>query len=299
MEDTRPAQVTAAAEAIRRREAGQTRITKVAVPLFGLIMAVSAVIAAVSAPVPPAGIAVMAVSALVYLMSYSCLVSGWTIGMIPQAGIGAYFFVLAALLPAVGGSPVIIRVLFGLFFAAAGAVVLFVLGVLAVMLFSSFSPADRGEYTLMVLGCKLKNGRPGRMLRRRLHKAAEQLKKYPDLLCVVSGGRAPDQPRAEAEAMADHLLELGIDRERIMVEKLSSTTYENFLFTGELLRQKNLPARVGVVTDRFHQFRSGRIARSAGMDSFPVSCTTVWYLSVQFWMRDVLCIAERIIRGHW
>jgi len=57
--------------------------------------------------------------------------------------------------------------------------------------------------------------------------------------------------------------------------------------------------RAGVVTDRFHQFRSGRIARTARMDSFPVSCGTAWYFSVQFWMRDMLCITERLIRGHW
>ncbi len=296
------AQVTAAAEAIRRREDGQKRITKIVVPLFGLVMIGAEVLAGCSSvQTTAAETAVMVMSALFYLMSYSSLINAtWTIGMIPQAGIGAYFFVLAALFPWLAQcESIAVRVLFGLLFAAAGTVVLFVLCVLAVMLVGSISPAHRGEYTLMVLGCKLKNGRPGRMLRRRLRKAVSELVKHPEIKCVVSGGRAPDQPCAEAEAMADSLVEMGIQRERIIVEKLSSTTYENFLFTGEILRRAGVPARVGVVTDRFHQFRSGRIARSADMDSFPISCSTVWYLSVQFWMRDVLCIAERIIRGHW
>jgi len=301
MNDER-AQVTAAAEAIRRREDGQKRITKIMVPLFGLVMIAAAVFAGFGAvQSSTTEVMVMVGSALFYLMSYSSLINAtWTIGMIPQAGVGAYFFVLAALLPWLTQcESVVLRILFALLFAAAGTVVLFVLCVLVVMLIGSISPANRGEYTLMVLGCKLKNGRPGRMLRRRLRKAAAELKKNPEIKCVVSGGRAPDQPCAEAEAMAESLVEMSVERDRIIVEKLSSTTYENFLFTGEILRKEQIPARVGVVTDRFHQFRSGRIARSAKMDSFPISCSTVWYLSVQFWMRDVLCIAERIIRGHW
>jgi|GEM_PF-791801 len=293
--------VTAAAEAIRHRELRQQRITMAVVPALGVLMALSAAAAALSVSPSAFGIAIMTLSGIFYLMSYSCLISSqWTIGMIPQAGIGAYFFILSALLPTVTSCEhEWVKAVFGLVSAAAGIPVAFILCVLTVMLFGSFSPSDRGEYTLLVLGCKLKDGKPGRMLRRRVQKAAHEMKKDPCRMCVLSGGRAPDQPCAEAEAMADYLVELGVDKGRIIKESLSSTTYENFLFSGKLLENNKLPRRVGVVTDRFHQFRSGRIARSAGMESFPVSCSTVWYLAVQFWMRDVLCIAERLIKGHW
>ena len=238
---------------------------------------------------------------LLFPYSYSTLIYGkWTIGMIPQAGIGGYFFILAALWPAICSmEPVWLRAAVWVLFCAAGAVVLFFIALLLVMLVGSVSPGARGNYTLMVLGCKLKDGKPGRMLRRRLEKAARELHSDKELVCIVSGGRAPDQQYAEAEAMELYLIEKGISPDRIIVEKLSSTTYENFLFGAEILEQKGLSPRVGVVTDRFHQFRSGRIARSAGIDSFPVSCSTLWYLAVQFWMRDALCIVERLIKGHW
>ncbi|MBE6759251.1 MAG: YdcF family protein [Ruminococcaceae bacterium] len=292
--------VTEAAQAIKRREDGQKRITKIAVPLLGVIMAVSAVTGCCMIPVSGWRLAVMIASAAFYLLSCSSLVSTWTIGMIPQAGIGAYFFCAAALLPPVAQyGPLWLKIAAGIVFGAAGVIVLYIFSVLAVMLFGSIAPRARGEYTLLVLGSKLKNGKPGRMLRRRLDKAASELKKHPGLMCVVTGGRAPDQPCAEADAMREYLLEKGVDAERVIVENLSSTTYENFLFSRKIIEEKGLPVRAGVVTDRFHQFRSGRIARTARMDSFPVSCGTAWYFSVQFWMRDMLCITERLIRGHW
>ncbi len=293
--------VTSGAEAIKKREDGQKRIAKIAVPVFGVLMLAAGI--AGTAFLQPSGarLLLMSASALFYVLSYSTLLCGqWTIGMIPQAGIGAYFFTLAALAPAVMSIDVPwLKTAVWIIFALFGIPVLFFLVSIAVMAVGARSPRDRGEYTLMVLGCKLKEGRPGRMLRRRLNKAAEELERDNTLMCVVSGGRAPDQTLAEAEAMAEYLRERGIAPERIIVEKMSSTTYENFLFSKNLLEQYDLPRRVGVVTDRFHQFRSGRIARTAGIESFPVGCRTAWYLAVQFWMRDVLCIIERMIRGHW
>ena len=293
--------VTEAAEAIRLRENRQKHMAKIILPAVGILMLLAAL--AGFALQQPSGIRLwtMILSGVFYMMSYSTLLCGqWTVGMIPQAGIGACFFALAALFPLMqSGEPVWLRIILIALFAAAGAAVAFVFVTLAVMLAGSCTPRERGRYTLMVLGCKLKNGKPGRMLRRRLKKAVRELERDSSLSCVVTGGRAPDQLCAEAEAMAEYLFDAGISRERVMAEVLSSTTYENFLFSGEILAESGLPLRVGVVTDRFHQFRSGRIARTAGIDSFPISCRTAWYLAVQFWMRDVLCIVERIIRGHW
>ena len=297
---TEHTQVTEAMLAITRREAGHKRLARLALPLLGIIMVIAGAVGLQHGQLSPVRTAALLLSGAFYLLSYSTLICGqWTIGMIPQAGIGAYFFSLAALWPVIRGLPVVWQTAAWGVLGIIGIIVLFFLGLLMIMLVGSIAPRNRGEYTLMVLGCKLKNGRPGRMLRRRLDKAIRELNSDRRLLCVVSGGRAPDQPCAEAEAMAAYLTEKGIAQERIIVEKLSSTTYENFLFSRELLERSGLPVRVGVVTDRFHQFRSGRIARTAGMDSFPVSCRTVWYLAVQFWMRDALCIVERLIKGHW
>ncbi len=294
-------EITAAAQAISRREASHKKMARMALPALGVVMALAGIIGLPGSALSPIRLASLCLSGLFYLLSYSTLICGqWTIGMIPQAGIGAYFFALAALWPALcPPSPVWLRVILWIVFGGAGAVVLFFLALLVIMFFGSLPPKSRGEYTLMVLGCKLKNGKPGRMLRRRLNKAVRELERDPELMCVVTGGRAPDQQLAEAQAMESYLLEHGISRERIIAETLSSTTYENFLFSRRLLEERGLPSRAGVVTDRFHQFRSGRIARTAGMDSFPISCRTAWYLAVQFWMRDALCIVERLMTGHW
>lgn len=300
MMHTEHTEITAAMEAITRRETGHKRMARVILPLLGIVMIAVGIVGLGVRELLGLRLTALMLSGLFYILSYSTLICGqWTIGMIPQAGIGAYFFILAALWPVVCALPGMWQWAAWAVFSLAGSAVLFFIGILIVMFVGSVPPRHRGEYTLMILGCKLKNGRPGRMLRRRLDKAVSELERHGGIMCVVSGGRAPDQPLAEAEAMAAYLTEKGIAPERIIVEKLSSTTYENFLFSKELLTERGLPCRVGVVSDRFHQFRSGRIARTAQMDSFPVSCRTAWYLAVQFWMRDALCILERIIKGHW
>lgn len=295
-------QVTEAMLSVTRREAAHRRIARIALPLFGVLMVAACVIGLQFGSLSPFRLFLLCLSGLFYLLSYSSLIRlQWSVGMIPQAGIGAYFFVLAALWNIMTSRTVPTAVLVPLWIvmAAAGLVVIFLLVLLAVMLFGSLPPMSRGSYTVIVLGCKLKNGRPGRMLRRRLNRAVSELNRHPDVMCIVSGGRAPDQPCAEADAMFEYLTAAGIDGSRILVEPLSSTTYENFLFSSELLSERNLPRRLGVVSDRFHQFRAGRIARTAGIDSFPISCCTAWYVAIQFWMRDALCIVERLIKGHW
>ena len=60
----------------------------------------------------------------------------------------------------------------------------------------------------------------------------------------MSGGQGPDEDRTEASVMHDYLEQHGIDATRIIIEDQSTSTYENLVFSKELLPKetKKLPS---------------------------------------------------------
>ena len=69
-----------------------------------------------------------------------------------------------------------------------------------------------------------------------------------------------------AEKMADHRFR-GVDLHlpRVVAERRSTSTEENFTFARELLRQRGLDAdTVAYATNAFHCYRAGQYARMAG-----------------------------------
>ncbi|MEI3193353.1 MAG: YdcF family protein [Lachnospiraceae bacterium] len=97
----------------------------------------------------------------------------------------------------------------------------------------------RTDY-LVVLGAQVRGTVPSRALKKRLDTAAEYLGKNLETKVVVSGGKGAGEEITEAEAMENYLLELGIEKDRIIMEDRSTTTSENLRYTGELIdREKD------------------------------------------------------------
>lgn len=116
---------------------------------------------------------------------------------------------------------------------------------------------------LVVLGAGLRpNGTPSEALRYRLDAALAYLEENPETDCVVSGGQGFGEVRTEADAMAEYLVEHGLDEGRITKEERSSTTAENLRFSSALLEPG---AEVGIVTNDFHLYRALRIAERNGL----------------------------------
>jgi uncharacterized SAM-binding protein YcdF (DUF218 family) len=55
---------------------------------------------------------------------------------------------------------------------------------------------------------------------------------------IVSGGQGRQENIAEALAMGRYLTEKGVPAEQIFKEEKSTSTYENFLFSKDILEQK-------------------------------------------------------------
>jgi uncharacterized SAM-binding protein YcdF (DUF218 family) len=102
---------------------------------------------------------------------------------------------------------------------------------------------------------------------------AELARRYPNARVVFTGGSASlvsDEAR-EADASAAILEGLGIPRERLIVERNSRNTYENALFTKQLVNPKP-GERWLLITSAYHMPRSIGLFRSVGFDveAYPV-----------------------------
>ena len=115
---------------------------------------------------------------------------------------------------------------------------------------------------IIVLGAQIRENSPSVVLRYRLDKAIEYLEENPKTHCIVSGGQGANEPRPEAQVMAEYLINRGIDSNRISIEDKSLNTVENILNSKAFIDVEH--DRVGIVTNDFHIFRGTAIARKQG-----------------------------------
>lgn len=141
---------------------------------------------------------------------------------------------------------------------------LLAVGVLSALIWTAAAKMPpAGLDDLVVLGAGLRpDGTPSEALRYRLDAALAYLEENPGTGCVVSGGQGFGEVRTEADAMAEYLVEHGLDEGRITKEERSSTTAENVLFSSELIAPGS---EVGIVTNDFHLYRALRIAERNGL----------------------------------
>ena len=103
-------------------------------------------------------------------------------------------------------------------------------------------------------------------------------RRFPDAKLVFTGGSAAllGSPYREAHAAEKLFLGLGIPQERLVLESESRNTYENAIFTREILKPK--PGDVWLlVTSASHMPRSVGIFRKAGFNvtPYPVDYSTL------------------------
>ena len=131
------------------------------------------------------------------------------------------------------------------------------------LIFTQFNAqAKPGADFCIILGAQWKTNGPSEVLRRRLDKAVTYLTANPDTKVIVSGGQGSNEPMTEAEGMRSYLIQAGIAEDRILMEDLSSNTYENLVFSSRLLDREN--DHVVIVTNNFHVFRALGIAKKQG-----------------------------------
>ena len=146
--------------------------------------------------------------------------------------------------------------------------------------------APQADY-LIVLGCQVRGTVPSRMLRQRIDAAADYLRTYPEAVAIVSGGQGPGEDITEAACMAHHLVATGIDPGRILLEDKSTSTSENLRFSMELMESGS----VAIVSNEFHLYRAGQMARELGLSPALVPASTEYpILTASYFLREILAV---------
>jgi len=115
--------------------------------------------------------------------------------------------------------------------------------------------------------------------------------KNPDAVFVVSGGQGPQEAISEALAMERYLVEKGVPESQILREENSTTTYENFSFSGDLLKRKFPEGfSTAFVTNNFHVYRAEKTAEYAGIPARHMGAGVSWYSIPVNYMREMMAV---------
>lgn len=153
-------------------------------------------------------------------------------------------------------------------------------------------PKNTDAEYIIVHGSGLIDGKVPPLLASRLEKAIEVYNAGGGRATIIpSGGQGDDEPRPEAEAMAEYLLEKAIPGEKIVPEDQSTTTYENMQYSKMIIerRSKN-PGRVVFVTNNYHVFRTALIARKVGLEAHGIGSPTARYYLPSAIIREFIAI---------
>lgn len=158
-------------------------------------------------------------------------------------------------------------------------------------------PKDTPQ-AVVVLGCKVRGSVPSLMLSRRILAAYDALEKYPDAVCVASGGKGSDEAISEAECIAQELQRLGISADRILLEDKSASTSENLRFSKQILADHGITGQLLIVTDGYHECRAQYLAKKEGLPQTAAApAYTSWYLLPTYWVREWFGLVHAFVFG--
>ncbi len=157
---------------------------------------------------------------------------------------------------------------------------------------------------IIVLGSGLINDKVPPLLASRIQKAIDFYHKQAAVTTpptiIFSGGQGPDENLPEAEAMQRYAIEKGIPIEHTLQENRSVNTYENMLFSKQLMDDRKQGEAYNSIftTNNFHLFRAGIYARLAGLDSQGIGSKTAFYYWPNAMIREYVAIVVMARKRH-
>ena len=154
---------------------------------------------------------------------------------------------------------------------------------------------------VIIHGCKIgKDGSPLPLLRGRIDRALafaklQRKKTGKEVVFIPSGGQGPDECISEGDSIADYLVAQGVPLEQMLVEGRSVSTLENMEFSKAIIDKRKSGANVAFSTTNYHVFRSGILAKKAGLDAQGMGSKTKWYFWPNAFIREfaALLMTER------
>lgn len=162
-------------------------------------------------------------------------------------------------------------------------------------LFNRFRNPFKSYQYIIVLGSGLIGERVPPLLASRIDKGIQLFHKYNSkenpVKLVFTGGQGSDEAIAEGLAMAQYARDKGLAEEHIIIEDKAVNTYENLLFSKQLIETdralqhgKDKKTNIILTTNNFHVFRSLLWARKVGMKCDGAGSKTKFY----FWLNALI-----------
>ncbi len=170
----------------------------------------------------------------------------------------------------------------------------------AIIIYKSFGDPQESVDYVVVLGAKVNANGPSVSLWDRICAAYEYAIDHPDTILVLSGGQGTDEPITEAECMFRELFWLGIDPDRMRIEDLATSTWENLQFSLELIETETgqRPTKIGVLSSEYHLFRASLFAKACNVDFVGIPArTSRWGQRINHFMREVAGVWHYLILG--
>lgn len=224
---------------------------------------------------------------------------GISAGNLLQGAIGIIFLVYAIIKLRLGDTPIISNVVIRRIILIGSSAFLLIFTVIqALILTNAYNKQHETTQVnyVVVLGCAIfPDGALTLTLMKRLNAAYDYLVDNPDTICIVSGGQGENEPTTEAYAMAEYLIEKGIDADRIIKEETSTSSMENLRNSKEIMLQYDKELTVAIVTSDFHIFRSKMLANNMDLDAIGIPSYTSWYIWTSSFLREFLAVIKSVL----
>ena len=137
----------------------------------------------------------------------------------------------------------------------------------AIIIKASLGDKDETCDYVVVLGCHVRPSGPSLTLLDRIDAAYDYLVENPNVIAVVSGGQGADEPMTEAQCIYDHLIQRGIDPERVWIEDKATSTWENLNFSLNIIEERTgiRPEKIGIISSEYHLFRASLFTDKNGV----------------------------------
>lgn len=188
------------------------------------------------------------------------------------------------------------RLVYGLLAFLAGIVCLVAME--SACMFSAAQKKPQDAAVVVVLGCRVYGEQASLSLGERLAAALSYLREHETAVCILSGGQGDGEDITEAECMYRYLVGQGIAASRLYKEECSKSTRENLLYSKQIMEENGWGPEIAIVTNEYHMYRAGRIAKTLGLWYGAVPAASAWWMFPTHYVRELYAILYEWLGLH-